>query len=597
MTFKRRRFKNYTLKTKLLLTYIIITIIPTALLGYVAYSQYVLSVERQVGTYIPRLLNQANNNMERQIEQYFDEMNQINNNKEVMNILRKSTYQNVSNMKQDEHVVENYLASSFMQGSREHIISVFVSSKDRLFQNSRLSYDSGFSTSQSIGLYGNSFKLKEEERVFFPHETSLFFKEGKPFVLLVKQIIDYENRHNLGTVFVALDLAFIEQTIRTVDEQDDAKMWMIDDRGYIIYHSIPSLIGTLDKDKVDYPIANGSFQSDQTLYSSANSVKNRWTFMHAIPVSHLTEESDFVRNITIISFFIIVVLAIGSSIVLAWGVAKPIQRLAGEMKRAEKGDFDIQLTNESNDEVGMLSKAFTKMLREIEELINEKYEIELKQKEAELYALQSQINPHFMYNTLENIAIMVEEDEKTNVVEMVTNLGRMLHYSLGNKDQFVPLYLELQHIQDYLVIQKARFEETLAYSVVAAHTLHDKMTPKFILQPLIENAFEHAYIPGQTLEINVTVTEEENVMQLVIQDNGKGISTEKLTLIKQQLTDNQIFKKDDSFGLSNVNGRLVLHFGNEYHLRIQSEEGIGTKIFMHIPILDRGSVYNHDREN
>lgn len=583
MNFKKFRFRNLNLKTKLLLSYIVITILPTALLGYIAYSQYVLSVERQVGNYVPRLLNQANNNLERQIDQYYDEMGQIYNYPEVLTILRDETYQNVSNARQSVHKVENYLAGNFMEGSRNYIMGAFIASENRLFEYSITGFTSGYSTKDKIGLYGNAYKLSTEEQIFFPHETALQFSNNKPYVLLVKQIVDYENRKNLGTLYVALDLSFMEKTLATVDEQANATMWMFDQENYFIYHSDPTLIGSRDTEMANYPISSGSFQSKSILFSSAQSVRNRWTFMHAIPVSHLTEESDFVRNLTIFSFFAIITLAIISSILLAWGVAKPIQHLVKEMKKAEKGDFNIYLPEESNNEVGILSKAFTKMLYEIEELIDEKYDMELKQKEAELYALQSQINPHFMYNTLENIAFMVEEGEQELVVGMVTNLGRMLRYSLGNKDQMVPLQLELRHADDYLMIQKARFEESLTYSITTKDDVLENIMPKFILQPLIENALEHGFIAGQMLVIQIQVTERAGVMEIVIEDNGRGMSVSQLRELKRKLEMEHTINKEDSFGLTNVNGRLVLHFGNEFRLQIASMEGSGTVITINIP--------------
>ncbi|KOS67827.1 hypothetical protein AEA09_04170 [Lysinibacillus contaminans] len=596
MNFNRWRFRNFSLRNKLLISYIVITILPTALLGYIAYSQYVLSVERQVGMYVPRLLNQANNNLERQIDQYYDEMSQLYSQTDVMTILRNPSYQNVSSMRQDIHKVENYLAGAFMEGSREYIIGAFIASNNRLFEYTRLTYTSGYSTKDKIGFYGQSYILPTEEQIFFPHETAIQFNGDKPYVLLVKQIIDYENRNNLGTLFVALDLEFMQKTLSTVDEQDEANMWMVDSKQYIIYHSNARLIGTIDKEMKQYPILNGSFQSDSILYSGAQSVHNRWTFLHSIPVEHLTEEADLVKNLTVISFIAIISLAIFSSILLAWGVAKPIQRLVKEMKKAEKGNFDIYLPDKYNNEVGTLSKAFTKMLHEIEELIDEKYEIELKQKEAELYALQSQINPHFMYNTLENIAFMVEGGEQELVVDMVTNLGRMLRYSLGNKDQLVPLQKELRHADDYLMIQKARFEESLTYMIQVDPILKDKILPKFLLQPLIENALEHAFIVGQVLKIQINVTSEKGLMIIVVEDNGIGMEQNRLTFLEQQLVSEHIINKDDSFGLTNVNGRLVLHYGSEYRLEINSLLGIGTKIILKIPI-DGGSDQQNEWEH
>ncbi|WP_046174284.1 cache domain-containing sensor histidine kinase [Domibacillus indicus] len=588
MIFKKRSFHDYRLQTKLFITYIAITVVPIALLGFLAYSQYISSIERQVGTYIPRLLEQANGNIERQISEFFQMSEQIYNAPVIIEILRKDAYQTVSAMRQDEFIVNSYLSSTFIHGSQQDILGVFISSNNRLFSSTKTDYFSGFSTREAVGLYGQNLDLRGQETVLLPNETSLQFEDRRPFVLIAKPLVDVENRLSLGTMFVALDLSFIERIVRPIDKQEEAEIWLMTKEGYMLYHTNAEQIGRSDKEIESYPTLKGSFRTKNMLFGTDLSSRHEWILTHRIPLGSLTAETNFVRNITILLFVIVTVIALIIAGFLAWGVAKPLQHLTEQMKRVEKGDFNVELNRRSKDEVGMLSESFQTMIKEIQGLIREKYEIELKQKEAEMYALQSQINPHFMYNTLETIAMTVEEDDKNTVVDIVTILGRMLRYSLSNKEQLVAIRQELQHIRDYLTIQSYRFEDELAFSIDVQVNPDKEYIPKFILQPLVENALEHAFVPGQPLVVTICISYAGDEIHMKIEDNGAGMSKIKLLEIRQLLTLETDLNRDHHFGMVNVNGRLVLHYGEAYTLQIASEKSAGTKMLVRVPVNREG---------
>lgn len=584
MIFKRRSFRDYRLQTKLFITYIVVTVIPIALLGYLAYSQYVSSIERQVGTYVPRLLDQANDNIDLQMNDFFQMSDFIYNAPTIVGILRKDAYQTVSAMRQDEFIVNSYLSSTFIHGNQQDILGVFISSNNRLFSSTKTDYFSGFTTKEAVGIYGQNLDLRGKETVLLPNETSLQFEDNRPFILIAKPLIDVENRLSLGTMFLALELSFIDRIVRPIDEKGEASIWLMNQDGYVLYHTDTNQIGTINQEKSQYPTLNGSFKTTKMLFGTDVSSRNNWVMAHRIPLDNLTAETNVVRNITILLFVAVSIMALSIAALLAWNVAKPIQHLTGQMKRVEKGDFQVELKRRSNDEVGLLSDSFQRMISEIQKLIREKYEVELKQKEAEMYALQSQINPHFMYNTLETIAMSVEEDEKETVVDMVTILGRMLRYSLSNKEHFVNINHELQHIRDYLTIQSYRFEDELAFRIDTQVDGEKEYVPKFILQPLVENALEHAFMPGKKLAVEIVIKRIDNVIEMTVSDNGSGMSKIKLFEIRQLLTLKTDLNREHHFGILNVNGRLVLHYGEGYVLQVDSKEGEGTSITIRVPV-------------
>ncbi|MFP3322699.1 sensor histidine kinase [Planococcus sp. SIMBA_160] len=597
MTSKLWGFKNYRLRTKLIVTYVLLTVIPMSLLGYIAYSQYSASIEEQVGEYIPKILAQANENISNQIREFSNLPDQLYNSDQMVGILRKDSYQNQSSMLQDEFTFNNYLSRNFINGESSDILGVFVLSKNRIFQSTKIPY-SNFEGTDYKDIYGQEIELGGEEKFLLPHQTSLQFEGNPPFILLMKQLTDLENRTNLGTVLIAVDIAFLENVIKNLNEEGKAKLWMMDEDGRIIYHTNPELIRSIDSLAVDYPKINGSFRTtkeEQNRLISLNYLDGTgWILAHSIVAENLTERTDLVRNATIIIFIVFVLISTVISILLAWNVSSPLHRLTNSMKNVEKGNFDVDLSITTTDEVGILANNFTSMVTEIKELVRKNYQIELKQKEAELYALQSQINPHFMYNTLETIVMSVEEDEKDTVVEMVTLLGRMLRYSISNKEDIVPISDELAHIKDYLRIQKIRFEDKFDFVIHEEKNALRFYTPKFILQPLVENAVKYGMKSGQDgkLEVSVEWLQQANgsyVIVFKVRDNGPGIKPESLEKIQLMLADDPMIKKDSHFGLLNVHARVAMNFGSEYGVKISSLVGEGTEVEIKIPVLVGGS--------
>jgi two-component system, sensor histidine kinase YesM len=532
MIFKWLKFQNYRLRTKLIVSYVLLTVIPMSLLGFIAYSQYTNSIEEQVGEYIPKLLEQANENIENQLEEIRQLPDLLYNSSQVIGVLRKDAHQNQSLLRQDQFIVNSYLSRTYINGSNPDILGVFILSKNRIYESVKVPY-SNFKLEGQTLPYGQNLDFQgKEEMIILPHQTTLQFEENRPYILLMRQLTDFENRTNLGTIFIAVDVTFLKSVITKLNVDNKADLWMVDETGRIIYHTNEKLIGTVDEEFISYPKINGSFRTkaeeNNRLISLNQLSHSQWTLVHSVLVKNLTGKTDLVRNVTIIVFIFFVVISTGISIVVAMNVSSPINQLMRRMKKVEKGNFDVDLSVNTKEEVGMLSNSFNSMVFEIRKLIREKYQIELKQKEAELYALQAQINPHFMYNTLETIAMAVEDDEKDTVVEMVTLLGRMLRFSISNKDSFVPISKELLHTQDYLTIQKIRFEDKVDFTIQTINYLI-KHTPRLSSEVLtIQDTAQVLQKTGNFAELQTEI--------------GKWISSvyKTLTLIDQEKVLHQV---------------------------------------------------------
>ncbi|MEC0369140.1 sensor histidine kinase [Paenibacillus chibensis] len=601
-------FLRLRLSTKLMVTYILLTVVPMSILGYVSYWQYTKSIEEQIGEYMPRFLVQANANIKKHMDELSALPELLFNSESTVAILRRDVYQSRADLNRDQFEMNSFLTRTYLTSGNPDVIGVYLLSKNRVFESSKLSY-SGLDWSRAFTYYGQDLKLRSNVKVILPRDIGLRFIDNVPYVMIMKQIEDVDNRKNLGMMFIAVRLNFISSVLRDLENSDQADMWLMTRQGQIIYHSNPAKIGMLDENISRYPILNGSFRTSsdegQRLVSVNRSQELDWVLVHSVPLKKLTARTDFVRMATIFVFIGLVVVSIIMYSLFSQRVTRPLKRLNRLMKHVEMGKFNVDLKVESKDEIGALAGSFNSMVSTIRELIQKNYHIEIRQKEAELYALQSQINPHFMYNTLETISMAVEEDEKESVVEMVTLLGRMLRFSVNNKSKFVTIAEEVQHVRDYLTIQKFRFEDRLTFSIVnslppsAGETLY---AAHFLLQPIVENAIKYGLEARKGVNIQITVSQEYSArtgkqdMVFRVRDNGPGITAERLEQLERTMREDAWAGKDASFGLSNVNARIGLLHGGDYGVQLHSIEGVGTEVSVRFPVLDAADVERIEKE-
>ncbi|RED64767.1 sensor histidine kinase [Cohnella lupini] len=607
MTSKRWRgfeFRNYPIAYKLIVSYTLLTALPLLLLVYISYTQYARSVEEQIGEYMPRFLYQANADVGKHIDELTTLPEILFNSDSILAILRRTSYTQRSELNRDQYAMNSYLARTYTNGRNADVLGVFVVSNDRLFSSSKLNFKET-DWSRTITDYAAGIEPSGKVRIILPDEIDVQFESDVPYVFMLQQINDVDNRKYLGTMLIAVDLSFIDDIVRNFEKNARADLWVMNPSGKIIYHTNRHLIGSEDKDVAKYPTLNGSFRTNATgqdrLVSVNQTTDRGWILLHSIPLRDLTERTDLVRNVTVFVLIGIIILTSVIGVIISYSMTRPLKKLTGLMKTVEMGDFQVDLKVQRGDEVGMLARSFNSMIATIRDLIQQNYQIEIRQKNAELYALQSQINPHFMYNTLETIGMAVEEGETEVVVDMVTLLGRMLRFSVSNQSKFVTIAEEVQHVRDYLTIQKFRFEDRVSFEIVHhmnENDFHTLFIPKFILQPIVENSIKYGLETRKTLEIHIAVSEEfgarsgKRDVVLRIRDNGPGIPPDRVIELEQSLKKSSLESRSSHFGLVNVNARIVMMHGADYGLQLHSIVGKGTEIMIRIPMTRGEAISN-----
>lgn len=274
--------------------------------------------------------------------------------------------------------------------------------------------------------------------------------------------------------------------------------------------------------------------------------------------------------------------------IIAYMYSNRIKLLVKYMKRVKEGNFTSRVHLRSEDEIGMLAGEFNDMSQKLSDYIQRVYSAEIEQKSAELNALQAQVNPHFLYNTLESIRMQSLKEQKPNIAQMISLLGNLFRWSVKASNKVVEMEQEIYYITTYLELQKMRFKDKLEVEIVIAEELMGIGIPKMLLQPLVENVFVHAMgVSEERIRIRIEGTMQDQEVFIAIQDDGSGIDSSTLEKTRKQLA-GMIFDEDSAsaqIGIANVNSRLTLIFGKPYGLHIQSVEGVGTRIQLRFPAM------------
>ncbi|KMW11027.1 sensor histidine kinase [Enterocloster citroniae] len=302
----------------------------------------------------------------------------------------------------------------------------------------------------------------------------------------------------------------------------------------------------------------------------------------------LNELSRIAVMLLVLGGGLAVALAVGSSKVMSRGVSRVMEGI----EAIERGNLDVEIQVDSNDEIRTIAAGLNHMAGRIKVLMEEKAQIEIKKKEAEIMMLQRQIRPHFLYNTLDGIRMKALLNQDHEAAEMIEKLSLLLRRTTDMKTEYVKVREELEYVTCYIELQNLRFRYKFQLDVQIPEDVMDMIIPKFSLQPLIENAVHHGLEKRRmNRQIRISSQCTDQTVDITVEDNGKGISPLRLEEIRATL-DQPDTLESEHIGLNNINTRLKLYYGKEYGLRIDSQEGIGTALSLHLPRAsqDKGEV-------
>ena len=404
---------------------------------------------------------------------------------------------------------------------------------------------------------------------------------------------------NDGVVFIDLNYSAISELCDQNSMGSRGYIFILDENGNIVYHpQQQQLYNELQTENIDLVMNAESDTirtgrgSDEKIYTMARSDKTGWTIVGCMNTAELLKKSQKAQSIYLVMAVGLVAVALFLSNIIARNITLPIQKLRDSMARVQEGDFhgaDIEVLSEN--EIGSLTKSFNVMTHRIEELMEQNIHEQEQKRRSEMKALQSQINPHFLYNTLDSIIWMAEGKKNEEVVLMTASLARLLRQSISNEDEVVSIGNEIEYVRSYLTIQKMRYKDKLEFEIDVDPSIKYIKIVKLVLQPIVENAIYHGlkYKESKGLLIVRGYARGENAF-IEIADNGVGMDAETLKHIFER---HKVNYHSNGVGVYNVQKRLQLHYGADYGITYRSEPGIGTTATIIIPRNQEGS---HEKE-
>ncbi|MBZ4663877.1 MAG: hypothetical protein JG776_1592 [Caloramator sp.] len=330
-----------------------------------------------------------------------------------------------------------------------------------------------------------------------------------------------------------------------------------------------------------------------------------------ISLKEIFSKISRMRNyIIFVTIFLTAILSIITNFINSI-VLKKLNILIQSVKRIRKGEFDIDIDVRGSREIGELAHHIRRLLDKINELIAESVNKKAVTKEAELKALQNQIDSHFLYNTLENIKMLAEIEGKYEISDALTSLGDMMRYNMKWTSEYVLLKDEIEHIKNYIALMNIRFDNKISLVINIDESLYEQEILKMSLQPIVENAVKHGIKEDEQFTIEISANRDLNNVVIVIKDYGKGINSTKLKEINYKINldderfNNEFLNKDKTagnrknsgLGLRNVNQRIKLYYGKEYGICIESKEGGFTVVTVKLPLLILSGGLNSYEKN
>ncbi|MDF2959640.1 MAG: signal transduction histidine kinase, LytS [Paenibacillus sp.] len=463
--------------------------------------------------------------------------------------------------------------------------------------------------------------LEELEKKYHPEmgdPESQFFgkiftpeKMEKPAYVYVHPVFSSINDTNdfadLGMCVVVFKTNILDGILTDIKATPSSLLMILDNEFNVVSADDAAMKGKMIDRALFKGLASGNMDQKMEYKQKQNHVQLKdiqllnWKIVSLIPVNEMTDELRWIRNTGFMMGIAMTVLIFIMGLIFIRSVTVPFGRIVRFVNFIGNNGGKQRLKLPVKNEMGILSSEINKMLDKIDET-NEKfiqartslYEMEIAKKQAELSFLQSQINPHFLYNTLECIRSIGLANRVTEIVEISTSMAKIFRYSI-KEDNYVRIRNELECIQDYIRIMSIRYMDKFQVTIHIDEHILDMKMPKMILQPIVENAIYHG-LERKNGKGHLTITglvTEENTVRFEISDSGKGIKADDLHKLRQSL---QAADRGDGenvaggLGLLNIHQRIRLAFGEQYGIEIYSIDNEGTQVILHMPLLPNGAV-------
>lgn len=514
--------------------------------------------------------------------------------------------ENISSMLAENSDVQKFLFGSGIQAEEagEQLMSQFatvLNSRSDIYNlgilqangkalfNKGNSYINSYVDISQLAWYKEAVENKDSICLSSAHVQHVISGERPWVITLSRYIPDQTGKKEGGVLFVDLNYSAIRKLCDDSSVGKKGYIFIIDKEGNIVYHpQQQQLYNELQTENIeevmnctsDY-LELGKGDSKK-LYTVSRSEKTGWTVVSCSYTSELLKRSNQAQELYMLMAVILVAVALIISSIVSKGITRPIHKLQSSMALIQEGDFQAgNVEVDSRNEIGSLTETFNVMTQKIQELMVQIIEEQQAKRKSELKALQSQINPHFLYNTLDSIIWMAEEGKNEEVVVMTASLAKLFRQIISNEEEEISIFQEVEYCRNYLIIQKMRYKDKLEFEIDLAPDIKGDKIIKMVLQPLIENAIYHGlkYKESKGMLVLKGYGQGDDII-FEIRDNGVGMDQETMKHIFER---HKVNYRSNGVGVYNVERRIKLSYGQEYGISYKSKLGEGTVATMRTP--------------
>ena len=587
MFFKFKRFRDFSIRTKLIIGFLAILLPLVLILSIVFYSYSAKIVLKQSLEQTREIVEQFSISL----DNYMGLM------RNKMEILADSpTIQEELNTHQDKEDIKNDSFYSRNKRIRRIMLQIYSS----VTMNDVEIYGIN-ETNHYLSLWSKKYEIPDKDILFENANLS----KGRSVLVnnindadtiqMIKMVKDLQTYKPIGYIRFGLKRNYIEKMAKNINFGSDGGIVIFDENlNKISGIAHDSVLSKLLKEKPS--IGNFSYSEGKNEYTAVHihSDSTGWTTVGVIPLRYINKDLAGIQYLTVIIIVLTIIIGVTVSVIIAQSLILPLENTVNALEKFSRGDFAVRLKENRCDEIGKLNRIFNKAIKEINELMQKVTQSEILNKEMEFKTLQSQMNPHFLYNTLDTINWLAFKEKQTEICNLVAAISSLIRASISNKKSIITIEQELDYVKNYIYIQHIRYKDRFDTIYDIDESLLKQAVPKLIIQPIVENAIIHGIENSKNKNLlYISVKRENECIIIIVKDTGIGMTDEKVSeLLKEPLNaegDEQ--KAHTNLGLYAVHKRIQLMYGDLYGLTVHSQAGEGTTVTLHIPFTKKQEIF------
>jgi two-component system sensor histidine kinase YesM len=590
--------RNLSIRTKLLLSFFLLIFVPLTLLTAVSYINVARYGESSIRFSANQSYNQAYTLLSYRINTLLNVSQSVCSNADVQDILKRNEDETDIIQQTKDLINLNNFFFGIRNSQDVYRVSLYVPGW-MMFADQGVSFNN-MNKFRDTAEYTRLINCKDIALWLLP-ETAIgenTASDTESVISLVRKIKDNNAFSNtIGAVKVSILNSNITDILVRANTTRSGVVFLQNSYGEIICCSdikaldkiIPHKnIGNLFLNE-DYNWSRVSINSHEFIVNTRAINNTDWKLINIISYNEIYSQSNDIKNLMFMLMLALGLIACGLAYIFSTSITKRILLLLTNMSRVQGGDFDVCVTSQSKDEIGKLFDNFNFMIKKIKLLLEEQYAAGKEIKNAELKALQAQINPHFLYNTLELINWKALDNNVPEIVEISQALSKFYRTTLNEGKEIISFETEIEHIKTYVQIQNMRFDNRIILTLDISDEILKLCILKIILQPLVENSIVHGIMvkqDGQEGVIKIAGRIKQGKLFITVRDDGAGMAEEKAKKILAEGTS----LMSRGYGVRNINQRIKLCFGQEYGLYYHSSPGKGTLVIIKLPVLEEGTL-------